>query len=162
MGDADDSYDFSQPGAVRRAAAQGDDLVMGNRFRGGIRPGAMPWHAPLRRQPGADRHPQPVLPHPDRRRPLRPARLPQGRLRAPRPAHAPGMEFASEMVVKACLQPPEDQRGADRPPPRRPRPAAPPAQLPRRLAAPAVFAALLPPVAVPDPRPFPGQRRPGC
>jgi hypothetical protein len=44
MGDADDSYDFSQiRGFVERLQA-GDELVMGNRFKGGIRPGAMPWH----------------------------------------------------------------------------------------------------------------------
>src|SRR5262249_53995572 len=43
MGDADDSYDFShlQPFVARLRA--GDDLVMGNRFKGGIKPGAMPW-----------------------------------------------------------------------------------------------------------------------
>jgi hypothetical protein len=42
MGDADDSYDFSalQPFLDRLRA--GDDLVMGNRFAGGIEPGAMP------------------------------------------------------------------------------------------------------------------------
>ena len=43
MGDADDSYDFSQPGPFLERLRRGDDLVMGNRFRGGIRPGAMPW-----------------------------------------------------------------------------------------------------------------------
>ncbi|HEY4302405.1 MAG TPA: glycosyltransferase family 2 protein [Candidatus Didemnitutus sp.] len=43
MGDADGSYDFSHlPRFVERLRA-GADLVMGNRFRGGIRPGAMPW-----------------------------------------------------------------------------------------------------------------------
>ena len=42
MGDADDSYDFSTlDGFVERLRA-GDELVMGNRFRGGIEPGAMP------------------------------------------------------------------------------------------------------------------------
>jgi hypothetical protein len=42
MGDADDSYDFSQlHGFVERLRA-GDQLVMGNRFRGGIKAGAMP------------------------------------------------------------------------------------------------------------------------
>src|SRR5665213_2703712 len=43
MGDADDSYDFSQLGPFLERLRQGDELVMGNRFRGGIRPGAMPW-----------------------------------------------------------------------------------------------------------------------
>jgi hypothetical protein len=42
MGDADDSYDFTDlmPFLVR--LREGYDLVMGNRFRGGIKPGAMP------------------------------------------------------------------------------------------------------------------------
>jgi glycosyltransferase involved in cell wall biosynthesis len=44
MGDADDSYDFvNLEGFVARLRA-GDQLVMGNRFKGGIAPGAMPWH----------------------------------------------------------------------------------------------------------------------
>jgi glycosyltransferase involved in cell wall biosynthesis len=43
MGDADGSYDFGHlPRFVERLRA-GADLVMGNRFRGGIAPGAMPW-----------------------------------------------------------------------------------------------------------------------
>ncbi len=43
MGDADGSYDFSHlPRFVERLRA-GADLVMGNRFLGGIEPGAMPW-----------------------------------------------------------------------------------------------------------------------
>jgi glycosyltransferase involved in cell wall biosynthesis len=43
MGDADDSYDFSQvPDFVARWR-EGNDLIMGNRFAGGIKPGAMPW-----------------------------------------------------------------------------------------------------------------------
>ncbi len=43
MGDADQSYDFSHlPRFVEKLRA-GDDLVMGNRFLGGIEPGAMPW-----------------------------------------------------------------------------------------------------------------------
>ncbi len=43
MGDADDSYDFGHiPRFVERLRA-GADLVMGNRFQGGIEPGAMPF-----------------------------------------------------------------------------------------------------------------------
>lgn len=43
MGDADGSYDFREAvGLVRRLVA-GADLCMGNRFAGGIAPGAMPW-----------------------------------------------------------------------------------------------------------------------
>jgi glycosyltransferase involved in cell wall biosynthesis len=52
MGDADDSYDFSE---VPRFAAEwrkGYDVVMGNRFRGEIKPGAMPWHHKYIGNPG--------------------------------------------------------------------------------------------------------------
>jgi len=42
MGDADDSYDFSEVPNFVKQLRQGYDLVMGNRFRGGIKPGAMP------------------------------------------------------------------------------------------------------------------------
>src|SRR5690606_23783669 len=43
MGDADDSYDFANLSAFVAALRGGADLVMGNRFRGGIAPGAMPF-----------------------------------------------------------------------------------------------------------------------
>jgi Glycosyl transferase family 2 len=43
MGDADDSYDFSNLEPFVERLRSGYDLVAGNRFRGGIRPGAMPW-----------------------------------------------------------------------------------------------------------------------
>ena len=43
MGDADDSYDFSEVPKFVLKWREGYDLVMGNRFRGEIRPGAMPW-----------------------------------------------------------------------------------------------------------------------
>ncbi len=43
MGDADASYDFSSIERFIRPLQDGADLVMGNRFQGGIRPGAMPW-----------------------------------------------------------------------------------------------------------------------
>src|SRR5256885_4178314 len=42
MGDADDSYNFEDVPRFVEAARQGYDVVMGNRFRGGIQPGAMP------------------------------------------------------------------------------------------------------------------------
>lgn len=41
MGDADDSYDFSALSPFIEKFQEGYDLVMGNRFKGGIRPGAM-------------------------------------------------------------------------------------------------------------------------
>jgi glycosyltransferase involved in cell wall biosynthesis len=42
MGDADDSYDFSELSLFWDQLQKGSDLVMGNRFKGGIKPGAMP------------------------------------------------------------------------------------------------------------------------
>ena len=42
MGDADASYDFSEVPNFVEKLRQGSDLVMGNRFQGGIKPGAMP------------------------------------------------------------------------------------------------------------------------
>ena len=44
MGDADDSYDFSALDPFLEKLREGFQLVMGNRFRGGIAPGAMPIH----------------------------------------------------------------------------------------------------------------------
>lgn len=43
MGDADDSYDFTALLPYLQELRAGSDLVMGDRFRGGIAPGAMPW-----------------------------------------------------------------------------------------------------------------------
>jgi glycosyltransferase involved in cell wall biosynthesis len=42
MGDSDDSYDFGHLPRFLEQLRQGSDLVMGNRFRGGIAPNAMP------------------------------------------------------------------------------------------------------------------------
>jgi len=44
MGDADDSYDFNEIPRFIAKWREGYEVVMGNRFRGEIRPGAMPWH----------------------------------------------------------------------------------------------------------------------
>lgn len=102
MGDADDSYDFSRLDAYLVALRGGAELVMGNRFRGGIAPGAMPF---LHRYLG-----NPVLSFIGRlffRVPIgdfhcglrgfsREAVLKLGLV-------TPGMEFASEMVAKAAL-----------------------------------------------------------
>jgi hypothetical protein len=43
MGDADDSYDFAALDGFVTELRAGHELVMGNRFKGGIEPGAMPW-----------------------------------------------------------------------------------------------------------------------
>ena len=102
MGDADDSYDFSALDDLVRELRGGADLVMGNRFKGGIRPGAMP---ALHRYLG-----NPVLSFIGRLffrcgigdfhcglRGFRRASAQQLDLRTT------GMEFASELVVKASL-----------------------------------------------------------
>ncbi len=43
MGDSDDSYDFENLDGFVLKLREGCDLVMGNRFKGGIEKGAMPW-----------------------------------------------------------------------------------------------------------------------
>jgi hypothetical protein len=102
MGDADDSYDFTNLMPFVEELRRGADLVMGNRFRGGIAPGAMP---PLHKYLG-----NPVLSfigrlffrsqigdfHCGLRGFRRDSVLALN-------LQATGMEFASEMVVKATL-----------------------------------------------------------
>ena len=44
MADADESYDLVNLMPFVEKLRQGYDLVMGNRFKGGIKKGAMPWH----------------------------------------------------------------------------------------------------------------------
>jgi len=43
MGDSDASYDFREGVAMVRKLREGYDLCMGSRFKGEIKPGAMPW-----------------------------------------------------------------------------------------------------------------------
>ena len=43
FGDADGSYDFREAAPMIERLVDGADLCMGSRFRGGIAPGAMPW-----------------------------------------------------------------------------------------------------------------------
>jgi glycosyltransferase involved in cell wall biosynthesis len=43
MGDADGSYDFREAVAMVGELLKGADLCMGSRFKGGVKPGAMPW-----------------------------------------------------------------------------------------------------------------------
>lgn len=102
MGDADDSYDFANLDDFVAQLRDGADLVMGNRFLGGIAPGAMPW---LHRYIG-----NPVLTTVGRlffRSPVRDFHC--GLRGFSRDAvlalhlRTTGMEFASEMVVKASL-----------------------------------------------------------
>ena len=43
MGDCDDTYDFSDLDPLMKPLAEGYDMAVGNRFAGGIAPGAMTW-----------------------------------------------------------------------------------------------------------------------
>jgi len=102
MGDADDSYDFGRLEPFVEKLRAGYPLVMGNRFKGGIHPGAMP---ALHRYLG-----NPILSfvgrllfrtgvgdfHCGLRGFDRQRALSLG-------LRTPGMEFASELVVKAAL-----------------------------------------------------------
>lgn len=102
MGDADESYDFTRLGEFLERLRGGDDLVMGTRLRGTILPGAMPF---LHRYLG-----NPLLTlignvlfrvglsdfHCGLRGFDREAVLALG-------LRTQGMEFASEMVIKASL-----------------------------------------------------------
>jgi len=102
IGDADDSYDFTSLMPFLDRLRDGADLVMGNRFRGGIEPGAMPF---LHRYLG-----NPLLTFLGRLffgakvgdfhcglRGFQRQRMLALNLRTT------GMEFASEMVVRAVL-----------------------------------------------------------
>ena len=103
MGDADDSYDFSDPFRFLEELQAGNELVIGNRFGGGIEPGAMPF---LNRYLG-----NPVLSFLGRAFFGIPVRDFHCGLRGfSRQAildldlRTTGMEFASEMIVRAALE----------------------------------------------------------
>jgi glycosyltransferase involved in cell wall biosynthesis len=127
MGDADDSYDFTDLGEFLHQLRAGYDLVVGNRFLGGIRPGAMPLlnrylGNPLLSFIGRTLFSSPVGDfHCGIRGFRREAALALD-------LRATGMEFASEMIVKASLaklpitEVPTTLRpdGRDRPPHLRP------------------------------------------
>lgn len=102
MGDSDDSYDWTAFDPLVKKAQEGYDLVMGNRFKGEIKPGAMPF---LHKYLG-----NPVLSFLGRlffkvpvgdfhcgMRAFRKDAIQRIKL------ESLGMEFASEMVVKAAL-----------------------------------------------------------
>lgn len=103
FGDADGSYDFRESCAMIGELVQGADLCMGSRFKGGIAPGAMPWKNRHIGNPAltgvlnliygagvSDAHCGLRAITRDAFRRLR--------------LSGSGMEFASEMVIKAALQ----------------------------------------------------------
>ena len=103
MGDADGSYDFTDAVAMIGRLVDGAELCMGSRFQGGIRPGAMPWKNRYIGNPaltgilnlffrtGVD----------DAHCGLRAIRRDAYATLA---LESTGMEFASEMVIKASLK----------------------------------------------------------
>lgn len=102
MGDADLSYDFRDIPKFLERLRNGDDLVMGNRFLGGIEPGAMPWSHrfignPLLSTLGRLFFRVPVGDMHCGLRGIRKTAYDRLNLRTT------GMEFASEMIVKAAL-----------------------------------------------------------
>ena len=148
MGDSDNSYDFANLDRFVEKLRDGYDVVMGNRFRGGIAEAAMP---PLHRYLG-----NPVLSfvgrlffrsaigdfHCGLRGLSREAILGLD-------LDSPGMEFASEMVVKATHRRAQDHRGADDAVARRALAPAASQELARRLAASEAAARLRAALAVP-------------
>ena len=103
MGDADGSYDFTESVAMIGRLLDGADICMGSRFKGGIQPGAMPWKNRYIGNPaltgilnlffraGVD----------DAHCGLRAIRREAYDALA---LEGAGMEFASEMVIKAALK----------------------------------------------------------
>lgn len=103
MGDADGSYDFTDAVPMIGRLIDGADLCMGSRFKGGIKPGAMPWKNRYIGNPaltgilnlffrtGVD----------DAHCGLRAIRR---EAYAALALESTGMEFASEMVIKASLR----------------------------------------------------------
>jgi len=103
MGDADDSYDFRAIGPLIEKLRQGYDLVMGNRFTGGIQEGAMVWSHRWLGNPALTFISRVFFQTPvgDMHCGLRGFRKDAyDRLRL----RATGMEFASEMVIKASMR----------------------------------------------------------
>lgn len=101
MGDSDDTYDFSNLTPLLEPLNHGSDLVLGNRFSGGIQDGAMPWAHRYIGSPiinflirlfiGADIG--------DSQSGFRAFR---GNLAERLRLRSRGMEFASEMIVRAA------------------------------------------------------------
>ena len=102
MGDADDSYDFTDLEVFMKKLRDGYDLVMGNRFHGGIKPGAMPFLHRYLGNPGLSWLGRlffgcPVGDFQCGLRGFNKAAIDKLDL------HTTGMEFSTEMVVKATL-----------------------------------------------------------
>jgi glycosyltransferase involved in cell wall biosynthesis len=102
MGDSDDSYDFTDLDRFVVKLRAGYDLVMGDRFKGGIKPGAMPWKNryignPILSAIGKAFFHSPMSDFHCGLRAYSKAAFQKLDLRTT------GMEYASEMVIKATL-----------------------------------------------------------
>jgi glycosyltransferase involved in cell wall biosynthesis len=102
MGDADDSYDFTSLMPFLEKLRFGDELVMGNRFKGGIGKGAMPLLHKYLGNPvlsflGRLFYPSDIGDFHSGLRGYKTEAIRKLRL------HTTGMEYASEMVVQAAL-----------------------------------------------------------
>ncbi len=102
MGDSDDSYDFLDLMPFVEKLREGADLVMGNRFEGGIDEGAMPWSHryignPILSGIGRVFYHSKINDFHCGLRGYHTARMQELNLKTT------GMEYASEMVVKATL-----------------------------------------------------------
>jgi glycosyltransferase involved in cell wall biosynthesis len=102
MADADESYDLRNLAPFLERLRQGYDLVMGNRFRGGIAKGAMPWHHryignPLLSLAGKLFFRTPANDFHCGLRGFSKEAVERMRL------HTTGMEMASEIVIKASI-----------------------------------------------------------
>ena len=86
MGDSDDTYDFADLSALIEPLEHGADMVVGNRFAGGISRGRHAVGASVHRQPDHQLRDPALLRHADRRQPERPARVHAHGLRAARAA----------------------------------------------------------------------------
>lgn len=100
MGDSDASYDFGEIPRFLQTLRDGQDLVVGNRFKGGILPGAMPWHHRVIGNPALSGLGRLLYPSPCRDwhcglRGFRKASIQSLELRCT------GMEFASEMLIQS-------------------------------------------------------------
>ena len=152
MGDADESYDFAEIPPILERLRVGDDLVMGNRFAGGIEKGCDAVVASLDRESRALHDGADLLLLACAGLPLRAARVQRRRV-SPHASqhHRHGVRERDRRQGVAGEH--EGQRGSDLAAQGWPQPAAAPAHMARRLETSALPAAVLSAVAVRDPGP---------
>ena len=103
MADADLTYDFAEIPRFLAELQDGADMVVGDRMSN-IHAGAMPWLHRYIGNPLLSRLPEPAVPHGRQRRTLRHARRSGATASRPLELRTTGMEFASEMIVRAAKE----------------------------------------------------------